>query len=63
MVRNVYSIQIHEDIDREDYEDTPLSAWHQFLDWYHDIIYKRVLLKETDEVDINVRINDVIYIF
>ncbi|XP_071555378.1 tubulin glycylase 3A-like [Temnothorax nylanderi] len=47
------SIQIHEDIDRTDYEDTPLSAWHQFLDWYHDIIYKRVLLKETDKVDID----------
>ncbi|XP_024874167.1 tubulin glycylase 3A-like [Temnothorax curvispinosus] len=47
------SIQIHEDIDRTDYEDTPLPAWHQFLDWYHDIIYKRVLLKETDKVDID----------
>ncbi|XP_011877213.1 PREDICTED: tubulin glycylase 3A-like isoform X2 [Vollenhovia emeryi] len=46
------SIQIHEDIDRKDH-DTPLSAWHQFLVWYHDVIYKRALLKETDKVDIN----------
>ncbi|XP_011701651.1 PREDICTED: tubulin glycylase 3A-like [Wasmannia auropunctata] len=47
------SIQIHEDIDRKDDDDTPLFAWNQFLDWYHEIIYKRNLLKETDEVDIN----------
>ncbi|XP_018363044.1 PREDICTED: tubulin glycylase 3A-like [Trachymyrmex cornetzi] len=46
------SIQIHEDIDRTDCEYTP-PAWDQFLDWHHDIIYKRVVLKETDEVNIN----------
>ncbi|XP_011053755.1 PREDICTED: tubulin glycylase 3A-like [Acromyrmex echinatior] len=46
------SIQIHEDIDR-DCRYTPPSAWDQFLDWHHDILYKRGILKETDEVDIN----------
>ncbi|EGI65850.1 Tubulin glycylase 3B [Acromyrmex echinatior] len=45
-------IQIHEDIDR-DCRYTPPSAWDQFLDWHHDILYKRGILKETDEVDIN----------
>ncbi|XP_018394129.1 PREDICTED: tubulin glycylase 3A-like [Cyphomyrmex costatus] len=57
------SIQIHEDIDRTDHEYTPLSTWDQFLDWYHDIIYKRIVLKETDEVDINelvVSVNDIV---
>ncbi|KAG5308042.1 TTL3A glycylase, partial [Acromyrmex insinuator] len=46
------SIQIHEDIDT-DCRYTPPSAWDQFLDWHHDILYKRGILKETDEVDIN----------
>ncbi|XP_036139060.1 tubulin glycylase 3A-like [Monomorium pharaonis] len=45
------NIQIHKDIDRKDNEAMSPSAWHQFLDWYHEIIYERVLLKETDEVD------------
>lgn len=58
IVRNVFSIQIHEDIDHKDYKNMPLSAWHQFLDWYHEIIYKRGVLKETNKVDINVCIND-----
>jgi hypothetical protein len=46
---------MHEDIDRKDDEDTSSSAWHQFLNWFHEIIYERVLLKESNEVDINVR--------
>lgn len=50
---------MHEDIDRKD-KDTALSAWQQFLDWYREIIYERVLLKKTDEVDINVCINIVV---
>jgi len=45
---------MHEDIDRKDDEDTSSSAWHQFLSWFHEIIYERVLLKESNEVDINV---------
>ncbi|XP_029162007.1 tubulin monoglycylase TTLL3-like [Nylanderia fulva] len=47
------SVQTHEDIDRKDYKDAPPSAWNQFLDWYYKIIYERVLLKESDKVDIN----------
>ncbi|XP_018338139.1 PREDICTED: tubulin monoglycylase TTLL3-like [Trachymyrmex septentrionalis] len=47
------SIQIHEDIDHTDCEYTPPSAWDQFLDWHHNILYKRGVLKETDEIDIN----------
>lgn len=58
IVRNVFSIQIHEDIDHKD-EDMPLSVWNQFLDWYHEIIYKRGLLKETNKIDINVCIKAV----
>jgi len=46
---------MHEDIDRKNDEDASSSAWHQFLDWFHEIIYERVLLKESHEVDINVR--------
>lgn len=65
IIGNIFSIQIHEDIDRKDCKDTPVSAWHQFLDWYCDIIYKRTLLKESDKVDINVckRNNNIIYLF
>jgi len=63
--QNVFSIQKHEDIDMhsKDYEHIPLSAWHQFLDWYHEIIYKRVLLKKTDKIDINVCINIAVQFF
>ncbi|KYN04107.1 Tubulin glycylase 3A [Cyphomyrmex costatus] len=43
-VEYIRFIQIHEDIDRTDHEYTPLSTWDQFLDWYHDIIYKRIEL-------------------
>ncbi|XP_011335358.2 tubulin glycylase 3A-like [Ooceraea biroi] len=52
------SVQMHEDIDREDNENAPPSAWHQFLDWFHKIIYERVLLKESDEIDINALVTD-----
>ncbi|XP_067211638.1 tubulin glycylase 3A-like [Linepithema humile] len=47
------SIQTHENIDREDHKHTPLSVWNQFLDWFHKIIYERVLLKTSDTVDID----------
>lgn len=53
----VSSVQTHEDIDRKNCEDVPPSAWYQFLDWYYKIIYERVLLKESDKVDVNVCIN------
>lgn len=58
----IFSIQTHENIDREDHKDTPLSVWNQFLDWFHEIIYERVLLKTSDTVDIDVCINIVIRI-
>lgn len=48
---------MHEDIDKQD-EDTPQPVWHQFLDWFHKVIYEHVSLKESDEVNINVRVNE-----
>lgn len=59
----IFSIQTHEDIDRVICEDIPLSAWYQFLDWYYQIIYERVLLKESEKIDINVCINIIIILF
>lgn len=59
----VFSIQTHEDIDRVICEDISLSAWYHFLDWYYQIIYERVLLKESDKININVCINIIIILF
>lgn len=56
-MKTVFSVQTHEDIDRVICEDITLSVWYQFLDWYYQIIYERVLLKESDKIDINVCIN------
>lgn len=53
--RLIFSIQTHEDIDRDDYGNASPSAWRRHLNSFHKLINERVLLQESDKVDINVQ--------